>query len=125
MPASDCGCSPCRSVRACCSAWSAAFIAAASLADADKDLEPVQATSDSGSERRAMDPGNRMTGSLLQCSDVSFGSRTAQLKRARQRQAACASKGKIVPGKDARWDPGQDARPFSQESAFWRKATRF
>jgi hypothetical protein len=29
------------------------------LADADKVLEPVQITSDSGSERRVMDPGNR------------------------------------------------------------------
>ena len=32
--------------------------------------------------------------------------------------------GRIVPGRDARRDPGQEARAVSWESAFWRKAAR-
>jgi hypothetical protein len=40
---------------------------------------------------------DRMRNSLLQCSYVFFGSRTVQLERTRQRQAVCASRGKIVP----------------------------
>ena len=29
-----------------------------------------------------------------------------------------------VPGRDARRDPGQEARAVSREAAFWRKATK-